>query len=401
MTETSRLERSQRAQSAVALSASMTPLAGGPTTHAQATRPRSMSYSHQESFFLTSYNTRGFDALEDPFQSLVGDAGPPLGMHRRRLGKADTAAQGSTSVGKRSSSCRVEESDELWTRLGAKSSAFGGWNAGDGRVEEWSTRWGGGGARKEPDDSEGEDDDDVRERHWGANNNNHALRLPHTRPGSAPIARTQSSLSVFHDSFEEEQESIVTSPRSSISYFPSPVSSPAMSRNHSRHHSLSHSSPRSSLSSLPPCSPVLPQSALFVTEEPKDGGTIDALAHSFLMTQQDAYGLFARVEAWLEWPWASTTTEPSPSATVPPTPAISRVASTYSLGSMSPATPSLEHSTWSESGELSAYRRARSMAELASKLEWEHDDREGGERALERDGLAAFVDVLAGLGGFL
>ncbi|KAL8292404.1 hypothetical protein RQP46_001016 [Phenoliferia psychrophenolica] len=368
-----------------------------------------MSFSGQESTYATSYNARGFEARADPFDALVGGGELPLGMYTKRH---STTTHGTTPVGTNSRTFRVVGGDGLFVRLGAKSAAFGGWD-GDRRVEEWSTRWGGGAKQDTSDESDGEDDDEPRGQRW-ADHDATRRESPRTHAGrgaagnEAGPKRTQSSLSVFHDSFEEQDDDVLSSPRSTMSYFTSPSTSPTMSRAHSRHSSIATRSPHSTSLPLPLSSPALSTPDF---SDSRDDESMDDLTHSFLIAQQDSLGLFARVESWLEWPWASsTTTKDSPTAkSYRSSPmSMSRVSSTNSLvGSTAPPSPSLEHSLWSESGELSAYRRARSMADLASKLEWEDEEREGhtaaddSEPAPQREGLAAFVDVLAGLGGFL
>lgn len=395
-----RLQRAQRVQSTSTLSA-LFPL---PT----ATRLRAMSVATSTNRIQAAYNSRGFAPAQDPFDALVAGRTPPhLPSHPTDFFLNSKVIPGTSRIGvKRQSttSCRVDEADELWTRLGARATAFGGWTDGEGRVEEWSTRWNGGTGATGPErrgtdeDSEVEDSSDIT-----------TLTLTSTSQ-AGPMQRTQSSLSVFHDSFEEEEDSLVASQSSNSpkSLYSTPATSPSVSGTHSRYqpYSSPHSihaplSPITTtpnlLSSSPPA--MTPDSSSPV---PPDSDS-DAVTYSFLETQQDSWGLLARVESWLEWPWSSTSssfvTSPSPEAAS----RLRRVPSSESLGS---DTPNLEWSTWNESGELSSYRRSRSIGELIKKIEWEAEERwvedsEGTGTKEVGDGLAACVDVLVGLGGFI
>ncbi|KAM0752783.1 hypothetical protein T439DRAFT_323393 [Meredithblackwellia eburnea MCA 4105] len=451
-----RLDRAKRAQSTMSLTPLGTTDDGNAlllstTDDSPLLATRSFSYGNLPSqAYETLYNSRGFDVVDDPFTALVG---ANVAMHQADATARPSPTVRSTAVfrtpsgagHKRASSCRVGNGDELWTRFGARAAAFGGWNEGHERIAEFSSRWGDGaasGKARSSGDSDS-DDDDSEDGHSQYEDSrdargfrrDEATNIPtppdytQRRPSYGPDARSKSSLSVFHDAFEEVQDSFVLSPQPSI--YSSPTTSPSVSRAHSRYQSLSSFSPLSS--SAPLNSPQTPATSIGSPVSPtqeliKDEGIIDALTHQFLQTQQDSFGLFARVEAWLEWPWASSAAkdaaEQQQQYTASPstrsgkgtpfmtpagrTPDLSRVPSLYSMNGTTPPTPDLDHSTWSEIGELASYRRARSMVELSSKLEWEEKERrrkeEGDEKEREsrhvRDGLAACADVLAGLGGF-
>jgi hypothetical protein len=269
----------------------------------------------------------------------------------------------------------LDQDDSYWTRLGARATSFAGWTEGEGRVREWSKSWTTGGVS---------DDEDEEERDGGEFLSLAVDKQKHARPAM----ERQHSLSVFHDPFEHEMESTST------------PSSRAPSRLHSLTSLSTYSTPPSPalrLSPLPPLSPLVSSSALpSTTEVPASAEDLDldTLAHTFLATQ-DRFGLFALVESLLEWPWKNPA-ESLVTPPLPPTPALSRIASSYSLSptSSSPDSPALERDPdWGGGGELGAYYRARSVGDLAKKSAWDQGERGEGEPREVRDGLGVVMDV--------
>lgn len=331
-----RLHRSQRVRSLGSLSSLHS------FTPLSPSRPRSSSIS--ESSSLTAAYSATLEAPHDwPFDTTYSARGfelsrdPFEGERRSRCKRTDSKGVGGGSK----TTCRVLQEDGFITRMGATASMLGGWE-GERRVEAWSSE----SAEQVYEDEDDDDDEFI-----------------YTRP-SLHETRRQSSLAVFHDSNEHDSPP----PLSRRSSLPSLNTSPLLTT-----------------SSLPPLTP---------TETPD----IDTFAHAFLASQ-DRFGLFALVEAVLEFPFASKApASPPPPESEYATPALSRVGSTYAL-----ASSEVDMEEGGGGGELGKYFRARSAGDLGRKEGWDEGEREErrGEKREVRDGLGAMIDVLAGLGSFV
>ncbi|SCV74884.1 BQ2448_7913 [Microbotryum intermedium] len=293
------------------------------------------------------------------------------------------------------------------------------------------TRGGGAGTRPhQPRPGDDEDSDESTDEEQGHS----GLHIPTSianrdRPNGGPT-RNKSSLSVFHDQFETAEDHTVD-----FDYTSSQPTSPAPSRPRSRP-SSAPTSPRTGMRRLEPLSSPNGRTVTRAEAEHEaellgiDLDDPDVLAHQ-LLSAQDKLGVFSLVESALEWPWSSsvdpkrlahknrrrdpsfadsrTSERPTPLTKSLP---VSRVASHHSLshlvddyllnsnsnalfGSsgvrasslssarMTPVGSSdlnhlgtfdvLNEGAWSETGELTAYYRAKSSGNLSS-LRWEQED---------------------------
>ena len=358
-----RLERSQRALSQAHLSSSFTPLSSNDLTSGRV-RSSSVSVINVRSGdskinssagvdwpFDSTFTARGFDAQTDPFAAFEPEVGEPA------LGGDGTARKADTSC------------DEWWERLGASASKFGCWVEGEG------SRWGGRRASSAHDESdEGEEDQEEMVYIKARPKTTRRLRLDAHKP-QIPLG-----VAVWHDRCEQSEDFA-----SDYDYFrpsstsTSPFSTPALSFSHlsTLGGSSNPSSPASTRSMALQSPPISgPHSEATRKVSFASETDLDHLTHSFLATQ-DRFGVFSMVERLLEWPWSSGDITPAfhssdPNATIltpnpslPTSAPLSRIASSHSLA-LDLSTPArLDEGAWTESGELSAYARAR-MAEMDS-----------------------------------
>lgn len=250
------------------------------------------------------------------------------------------------------------------------------------------------------------------------------------------LERTRSSLAVFHDAHEVEEDptadydyfsttksspssafstpslSVTHSRTSSISALSSStISSPKLTRSQSQGRRIQPLSTTTTSRSTSPDTKVSPSTITNLRTIDAD----DELAR--MLSHEDRFGLFGLVEHVLEWPWTRTISPFSPPPTSnSPTPLrttsdcapISRIPSSHSLALGDK--PLLDEASWTESGELSAYAKMRNDQLVGNEsirgVKWEDERRVGltttttMESGGLREGLGALMEMV-GLSGWM
>lgn len=290
----------------------------------------------------------------------------------------------------------LDQRDDYLVRLGRRATTFG-WSVDEGgeRTKCWEaavTQ-----DRGDDDLEDGNAEEKTGEDHREENESDQI----------APLRRN-SSLSVFHDLYELEDD-----------YTTPPLTPGSRSGSHSRLPSLSSttstaSAPHTRRTSLAPLTPSIASSTPFFSAAPNgdSGSDVDSLAESVL-ADQDRFGLFALLESIIEWPFNATPLhfpdEPTPDPTAKSplisntfraspssTPALSRSQSMLPLHSLKLS------SLGEETGELKRLYRVKSQSDLAKRVREQVPDDAGEKENLGVAGYGAvLVDMLTGLGSFI
>ncbi|SCZ87876.1 BZ3500_MvSof-1268-A1-R1_Chr2-3g05344 [Microbotryum saponariae] len=480
MPSSDQLERSQRSHSTAALATSFSPLSSESATvdvalaevGAQPAQHHSVSASPEDESSLpsltvaatgprppgslaqqgrsksmktftpssrTHYSSRGFEA--DPFEHAGEHVVTTTTM---TIDSSETSMYRSLSSFS-SGALAAHEQGNWLERLGKRATTFGRWTTehdhtlGEAGSREMGAPHDGEGTRRSPlqrrlgNDEDGDDSPDEGDGRQGLHISTSAANR--YRPWGP--TRNKSSLSVFHDPFENCEDHTLD-----FDYTSSRPTSPILSKPRSRP-SSTPTSPSTRMSRLEP----LPHLSKAMTRAQAEheaellGIDLDdpnVLAHQVL-SAQDQLGVFSLVESVLEWPWSSSfdpkratqhknrskdsssfvdprTSEPSTPPTTRSLP-ISRVTSHHSLSHLFDDHPShqqnfppsftststanafkvgnlnstrmtplgnsdlshlepidvLNEGAWSETGELTAYYRAKSSGNLEG-LRWELED---------------------------
>ncbi|SGZ20856.1 BQ5605_C021g09306 [Microbotryum silenes-dioicae] len=413
-----------------------------PGTLAQQGRSKSMTTFTPSS--RTHYSSRGFEA--DPFE-------PNHVVTTTTTTTSDTSMYRSLSSFS-SGALAAHEQGNWLERLGKRATTFGRWTtehtSSDHTLGEAGSRemegapHDGDGTRRSPllerrhgNNEDGDDSSDEEQGRKGLHISTSAANRD--RPWGP--TRNKSSLSVFHDPFENCEDHTLD-----FDYTSSRPTSPILSKPRSRP-SSTPTSPINRMSRLEPL-PHLSKGVSTRAQAEHDAELLgidlddpDVLTHQVL-SAQDKLGVFSLVESVLEWPWSSSfdskrstqqknrSKDPSfvdPRTSEPSTPTIkslpiSRVTSHHSLSHLfddyylsrqqnfSPSSASistgniikagdpsstlmttlkssdslvvshhlepidvLNEGAWSETGELTAYYRAKSSGNL-ERLRWELED---------------------------